>query len=393
MMHSAESAGPSGKPRVIIVGAGVGGLATAIALQQKGIGATIFERRAELRKVQIGAGIHLWQNAVRALQDLGVADRVAAAGEEVERMEWRTPHGDIIAAWPVGELSREVGAPAIGISRANLFSALASALGDEHMKLGENCTGFTQDAGGVTVHFESGRVERADALIGAGGLNSVVRRQIHGPSQPRYAGYTLWQAVVPAGNLVPPQTFRETWGAGKRFGFYPVRDMTFWFGMKRAPQGGAEPVSARKATVLEHYQGWAQPIEELIRITPDETITRLDIVGRNPIAHWGQGRVTLLGDAAHPMTPNLGQGACQAIEDALVLADCLASQSDVVAALRYYETRRSSRTASIVRRAWYIGTTGRWQNPVGVIARNQMMKLVFPTLAWKQQRQDMAYSF
>lgn len=382
------------RPKVVIIGAGVGGLATAIALHRVEIDVDVYERRADLTKILTGSGIHLWQNAVRALQKLEVADRVQAVGEVVEKMEWRTPSGGLIAEWPVGDLSRQLGAPAIGISRADLADALRRALPQGVVHLGWNANGYTQDASGVTVRFDNDEEVRSDLLIGADGVNSITRAQRLGASVPRYAGYTLWQAVVESDDArVPPYTFRETWGAGQRFGFYPVKGKTFWFGMKKAPRGGTEPDLERKAIVLRHFQGWAPPIEALVRATPDEAITRLDIVDRRPLRTWTAGRVTLLGDAAHAMTPNLGQGACQAIEDALVLAQCLSSYNNVETALATYQRRRTGRTASIVIRAGLIGMTGKWQHPVGVAVRNRIMKAVFPTLAWKQQVQDMAYEW
>ena len=380
--------------KVIVIGAGVGGLTTAIALRRAGIAVEVYERRADLTKILTGSGIHLWQNAVRALQKLEVADRVQAVGEVVEKMEWRTSSGGFIAEWPVGDLGRTLGAPAIGISRADLADALRGVLPEDVVRLGRNAVGYTQDARGVTVRFDNGEDVRGDVLIGADGVNSITRAQRLGTAAPRYAGYTLWHAMVESDDArVPPYTFRETWGAGQRFGFYPVKGKTFWFGMQKAPRGGTEPDEERKAIVLRHFKGWIPPIEALVEATPGHAIGRLDVVDRRPMRSWTTGRVTLLGDAAHPMTPNLGQGACQAIEDALVLAQCLSSYNDVEAALATYQRRRAARTASIMIRAGLIGMTGKWQNPLGVAVRNRIMKAVFPTLAWKQQVQDMAYEW
>ena len=161
--------------KVLVVGAGVGGLTTAIALRRAGIDVEVYERRADATKILTGSGIHLWQNAVRALQQLGVADRVQAVGEVVEKMEWRTPSGSLIAEWPVGELSRTLGAPAIGISRADLTDALRGALPEGTVRLGWNASGYTQDATGVTVRFDNGEEARGDVLIGADGVNSITR--------------------------------------------------------------------------------------------------------------------------------------------------------------------------------------------------------------------------
>jgi 2-polyprenyl-6-methoxyphenol hydroxylase-like FAD-dependent oxidoreductase len=374
-------------------------MTTALALRDAGIEPLVFERREALSKIRAGSGFHLWQNAMRALQQLGIAEPVVAAGETVERMEWRNPRGDFIAEWPVGQLSEQVGAPAIGILRTGLSETLAKELGEGVVRLDANATSFEDDGDGVTIRFDDGTSERVDVLIGADGVNSMVRSQFYGRTEPRYAGYTLWHGHIAreqciVSKEVPPHLFRETWGRATRFGFYPVKGELYWFCIRKVPQGGTEQPSERKAAVLEHVGDWAVPARGLVEDTGDGDIQRVDIVGRRPSKHWGQGRVTLLGDAAHAMTPNLGQGACQAIEDGVVLARTLKSgPQDPVAALREYESLRAARTASFQRRAWMIGSTGRWQNPVVVKGRDRIMKAVFPTLAWKAQVKDAAYDF
>jgi 2-polyprenyl-6-methoxyphenol hydroxylase-like FAD-dependent oxidoreductase len=143
--------------------------------------------------------------------------------------------------------------------------------------------------------------------------------------------------------------------------------------------------------LLDRLSGWAEPTAAVIEPTPEEAINRADVVGRDPLEGWGRGRVTLLGDAAHPMTPNLGQGAAQAMEDALALASCLREHSDPAAALRAYEEPRARRTADIMKRAWTIGATGRWESTAACVARDWLMRLTVPTIAWTLQKRDMAH--
>ncbi len=378
-------------PRVLVAGGGIGGLATAIALRQAGIDVTVFERAPDLRELEVGLGIHMWQNATRALRTLGV-DTIEAAGESTERMEWRNARGRFLAAWNVGDLGRKLGAPAVGLVRSQLQAALAARVEDGVVRTGSELVDFREDGSGVVARFADGSEERGDVLVGADGLHSLVRARLHGRREPTYAGYMIWNATVelPEG-LVPPQVFRESWGPGARFGFFPVGGRTYWFCIARAPAGGSDPPGGRKAAVLARCRGWAKPTGAVIEHTPEEVIGRADIVGRDPLEQWGRGRVTLLGDAAHPMTPNLGQGAAQAIEDALVLATCLGGHADPASALRAYEARRSGRTASIMKRAWTIGATGRWEGAVACAARDWLMRLVVPTLAWTLQKKDMAH--
>ncbi len=379
----------------LIVGGGVGGIASAIALREIGIDSVILERRGDLRKIESGAGLLLWQNAMRALKRIGMAERVEGSGGVVERMEWRNPRGEFIAEWPVSTISQEVGVPAVGILRATLSTTLAEGLQEGVLELGANCTSFEETDSGVVVHLEDGSSRQGDFLIGADGVNSMVRSQLYGRTDPRYAGYTLWHGHLQwdalSDTAAPPHLFRETWGSGTRFGFYPVHGELYWYCIRKTPPGGSEAEADRKAAVLQHVGDWADPARQLVETTPPPNIQRIDIVGRAPMRRWGQNRITLVGDSAHAMTPNLGQGACQALEDAVILAKTLAEHDQLEPALREYEGRRRNRTASFQIRAWLIGSTGRWENPLLVRTRNRIMRAVFPTLAWKGQRKDMAY--
>jgi 2-polyprenyl-6-methoxyphenol hydroxylase-like FAD-dependent oxidoreductase len=376
---------------VLVAGGGIGGLATAIALRQAGIEVTVFERARDLRDLEVGLGIHMWQNAVRALRKLGV-DGVESLGETMERMEWHNARGRFIAAWNVGDLGRKLGAPAVGLVRSRLQAALAARVEDGVVHAQSELVEFEDHGSGVVARFANGREERGDVLVGADGVRSLVRARLHGRRDPKYAGYMIWNATVelPEG-LVPPHVFRETWGSGARFGFFPVGGRTYWFCIAKAPPGGSDPPGGRKAALLDRLSGWAEPTAAVIEPTPEEAINRADVVGRDPLEGWGRGRVTLLGDAAHPMTPNLGQGAAQAMEDALALASCLREHSDPAAALRAYEEPRARRTADIMKRAWTIGATGRWESTAACVARDWLMRLTVPTIAWTLQKRDMAH--
>jgi FAD-dependent urate hydroxylase len=249
---------------VLVAGAGIGGLATAIALRQAGIDVTVFERAPDLRELEVGLGIHMWQNATRALRILGV-DTIEAVGESMERMEWRNASGRFLAAWNVGDLGRKLGAPAVGLVRSQLQAALAARVEDGVVRTGSELVDFREDGSGVVAHFADGSEERGDVLVGADGLHSLVRARLHGSREPTYAGYMIWNATVelPDG-LVPPQVFRETWGPGARFGFFPVGRRTYWFCIARAPAGGSDPPGGRKAAVLARCRGWAKPTGAVI---------------------------------------------------------------------------------------------------------------------------------
>jgi len=323
--------------RVLIVGAGIGGLSAAIALQRRGIEVAIFERTTELK--EIGAGIAIAANAMKALDSLRLADAVRNIGAEPQFYDIRSWRGEVLCRVSVSEQSVKVGAANVAAHRADLQTALLQGLAEAggEVHLGTECVGFEQTEGYVRAFFASGREERGDLLIGADGLNSAVRELLFGDGPPRYAGYTAWRAVVTP-ELVP-QGAVESWGRGTRFLFTRIgRGRVYWAAAKNVPQG-ANRGSARgtKDALLGTFRGWHEPIEELIRATDERAILHTAIYDRDPLGErWGEGRVSLLGDAAHPMTPDLGQGACQAIEDAVVLAKGVGEESYPASALRHY---------------------------------------------------------
>lgn len=362
--------------KAIIIGAGIGGLAAAIGLRRAGIEVAVYEQAGRLGEV--GAGITLWPNAIKALRQLGLGQAIRAIGVLEGQGGIRTSGGRLLASGAARDLEREFGAPTLAMHRAELHATLLGALGAGHVRLGARCLGFEQDAQCVSARFADGSSATADLLVGADGLRSAVREQLHGPQPPRYAGYTAWRAVVPFDHarLLPG----ESWGTGARFGQVPLSDgRVYWFATRNTRPGQHSP-DGELAELLRLFGGWHAPIPALIAATPAGDILRHDLFDRPPLRSWGAGRVTLLGDAAHPMTPNLGQGACQAIEDAVALMKRLAVGGDPSAALRAYEADRQPRTAQIMRQSRQIGAVGQWQGPLSVAARNLLMRALGPRL-------------
>ena len=377
--------------KAIVAGGGIGGLATALALQRDGHEVTVLERRAELSKVAAGAGLMVWHNGMSVLDRLGVGVGVLARSTPIERFEFRTWRGEPLSCWPVGEVTRALGAPTVGINRADLHAALAAALAPGTLRLGEACTGFEQDDDGVTVALEGGGRERAAVLIGADGINSAVRTQLHGAREPRYAGYTTWRGVLDfPEDEAPSGLARKLWGPGRRFLSYRIGDgKLYWLALTRAPQGGRDDEGGHRDAVLAEHRGWDAPVEAMVEATGEDAIARLDIVDHPPLGRWGDGRVTLLGDAAHAMTPNKGQGACQAIEDALVLSRRLGGESQVPRALRAYEDERRRRTAGFQRESRMIGSLGRWQGRLAVGVRDRIIRASFDGMGRRRYELEM----
>jgi 2-polyprenyl-6-methoxyphenol hydroxylase-like FAD-dependent oxidoreductase len=332
---------------VLIAGAGIGGLALGAALQQAGIPFEIFERAPALGSA--GAGIVMQTSAMLALRHLGLDQAVAAAGHELKCGTGKSATGAVLHSTRLDEF----GAPSIAIHRARLQATLLAALDGSHVHTGRELVGFEQEKAVVHARFKGGSRATGALLVGADGLHSVVRRQLLGDTPLRYAGYTSWRGVAPVAGLSPAHEAIEIWGRGLRFGIVPIAaDETYWFAVANEPAGGS---GAERTMLLERFAGFGEPVRALLEATPAERILRTDIQDRKPVSSWSSGRVCLLGDAAHPTTPNLGQGGCMAIEDAVVLAHCLTKCANLGEALRAYEKKRVERTAKIVSASWQFG--------------------------------------
>lgn len=359
---------------VLIAGGGIGGLTLGVALRRAGFSVRVFERAASLRAV--GAGITMQTNAILAFRTIGLDTAVAAVGHAMQRgaiLDWR---GRTLGTMFVSEMAEELGAPMIAIHRAQLQEVLQEALGPEPLTLGSKVVGFREEPEGVVARLSDGTEARGDLLVGADGLRSTVRAQLVGDGEPRYAGYTSWRGVCDVPGVADPAFTSESWGRGLRFGIVPIgQGRTYWFATANAPAGGIDAPDAH-GELLSRFGDWHAPIRELIEKTPVSAIFRTDIHDRPPIPSWARGRVVLLGDAAHPMTPNLGQGGGQAVEDAVVLARCLTSEADVPAALARFQALRIPRANDFVIQSRRLGAFGQWQNPLACWVRDQLLRRV-----------------
>jgi 2-polyprenyl-6-methoxyphenol hydroxylase-like FAD-dependent oxidoreductase len=254
---------------------------------------------------------------------------------------------------------------------------LIDAVDASTLRLGAECTGFEQDEHGVSVRFAGGREDRGDVLIGADGLHSVVRAQLLGPARPRWTGYAAWRAIVPHADFTTPDTVTVHWGPGARLITYRLRGgRSYWLALANAQEGASDSPAGPKRDVLAAYKEWPEPLLAMISATDESAIHRTDIHDRAPIKQWSYGRVTLLGDAAHPTTPNLAQGAAYALEDGVVLGKAFREAETAVEALSSYETKRLQRAAAMVNGSYRMGTLARWKQPLAVAARDRLIRTV-----------------
>ncbi|MDT0345901.1 FAD-dependent oxidoreductase [Streptomyces litchfieldiae] len=351
----------------VVVGGGIGGLATALALTRRGWEVEVLERADEF--TEIGAGLSLWPNALRALAALGLDERVRALGAVERGGGLRSRRGRWLSRSDNAELERRFGWPLLVVHRADLVRELANALPRQVLRPGSAVRGVTADGEALVVEHTRG-TSRADLVVGADGLRSTVRRQWWPEAAaPRYAGHTGWRMVTEP-LAEPPLEGAAFWGRGERFGFTALPGgRVYCFATATTPSGGAAP-GGERAAVLDRFGSWPDPVPRLLAAVPENAVLRHDIYDLPPLPGYTRGRVALLGDAAHAMTPALGQGACQALEDAVTLAVCLAATSDMGAALADYDRRRRPRTQAVVRRSARLAAVGQWAWPPAALLRD-----------------------
>ncbi|MGK8936038.1 FAD-dependent urate hydroxylase HpxO [Pluralibacter gergoviae] len=340
--------------KAIITGGGIGGLSAAIALKQCGIETCVYEAVKEIRPV--GAAISIWPNGVKCLNWLGMKEKLQQLGGPMEYMSYRDFRGNqTMTRFSLDPLVQSVGERPYPVARAELQAMLLETYGRDAVRFGKRVVAVESLSGGVRATFEDGEVAGADLLIAADGTHSALRPWVLGhTTERRYAGYVNWNGLVTIDEAIAPANQWTTWvGEGKRVSLMPVSGNRFYFFFDvPLPKGLAEDRDSARADLQRYFSGWAAPVQSLISRIDPQTTNRIEIHDIDPFDTLVRGRVALLGDAGHSTTPDIGQGGCAAMEDAVVLAMTLQSHSlGIEDALQRYQARRAYRVKDLVLKA------------------------------------------
>lgn len=339
---------------VVIIGAGMGGLTTGIALKKFGHQVRIYEQTEKI--LPVGAAISLWSNGVKCLNYLGLTEKIAQLGGQMDDLAYVDGlTGDVMTQFSLSPLIEEVGQRPYPVARADLQNMLMDEFGRDQIYLGKKMVSLDDKADYVEVHFADGSSTQADLVIGADGTHSITRAYVLGQQvQRRYAGYVNWNGLVEISeDLAPAQQWTTYVGEGKRASLMPVADGKFYFFLDVPLPAGLENNRDEYQKLLKQYfADWCLPVQQLIeRLDPQKT-NRVEIHDIEPFTQFYKGRVVILGDAAHSTTPDIGQGGCQAMEDAIYLARSLQINTlGVEDALRRYQNKRNERANELVLRA------------------------------------------
>jgi len=339
---------------ITIIGAGMGGLTTGIALKKFGHKVTIYEEAEKI--LPVGAAISLWSNGVKCLNYLGLTEQVAKLGGQMDQLAYIDGlTGDTMTQFSLLPLIEEVGQRPYPVARADLQNMLMDEFGREDIQLGKKMVELQEQEDGVLVKFADGTEIKTDLLIGADGTHSITRTYVLGEQvSRRYAGYVNWNGLIEISEkLTPADQWTTFVGQGKRVSLMPVADGKFYFFFDVPLQVGLENNRAEYKTLLKQYfEGWCAPIQHLIDALDEQKTNRVEIHDIEPFAQFYKGRVVIVGDAAHSTTPDIGQGGCQAMEDAIYLARSLQINTlGLEDALKRYQNKRNERANELVLRA------------------------------------------
>ena len=366
-----------------IIGAGIGGLTTAIALEQKGIKTRIFEQAEQIKPV--GAGIILANNAMQVYEKLGLRKEIEENGNPISSMNITKPNLNPLSKIDLTYFEQKHKTKNIAIHRGVLQQILLDKLKSTEINLNHKLSSIVENTNGYFLKFQNGKQFQSSTILGADGLNSIVRQKIFPKNSIRNANQICWRGIT---ECELPIKFRnelnEAWGKSERFGFVQIAEnKIYWYALKSFKKNANE----FSINNLEHYFGdYNSVIKDILKSTKKEHINTTEISDLKPTKIWFKENICLIGDSAHATTPNMGQGACQAIEDAFMLSECL-HKYEITKAFSEYQKLRLPKAHQVVKVSWLIGKMAHLKNPILIGLRNQMLQLIPTSVNRKQNEQ------
>jgi len=376
------------KTNIVILGAGVGGLTTAIALRQKGFeNIAIYEQRKTA--TTIGAGIVLWANASKILDKLHLLTEVQRIGGQIKQMERWTDKEEFLGSINVSTIDSAIGANSYSVSRKELQEILLKKINDLKIPISFNHKALQLSCkdNKATVMFNNGIEIKTDIVIGGDGrMNSVARQYVNGDNKPIYQNFVNWIGIVESDKPIfsKTDTVLDFWGCGERFGIVPITEFKgYWAGGKSLPLNSSFKTNNNKDDLLNLFASWSPKIEKIIRLSAEENIKYIEVFDHNPISKWHEDNVCLIGDSAHAALPTSGQGACQAIEDAWEFATALEEAKTQEEAFAIFQKNRLNKTTAITMAGRELAKSIFNEDPIFCSFRNENAKKTDYNLAAK----------
>ncbi|XDD44681.1 FAD-dependent monooxygenase (plasmid) [Leptospira sp. WS60.C2] len=355
--------------KIAIIGGGIGGLTTALALRQNGKEFTVYESAAEIKPV--GAGIVMANNAMQVFNKLGIRKKIENAGHKISDIKITDAQLNTISSSNLAKYEKQFGVYNVAIHRADLQKILAEEIGILNIQFSKRLLKIEQ-VNGFKLAFDDNTSINADIVIGADGINSTVRKEVFGIGNIRDTKQRCWRGVTELDwtSKYNHEAF-EAWGKGKRFGFVKISDKkVYWFAVIN------DILIKNEKNITALFKEFHPEIVKIIAETPNDKTIFNDIIDLQPISHWQKGKVCLIGDAAHATTPNMGQGACQAVEDAYVLGKLFGQGKSAEEVFAKYEKLRMGKAHFIVNTSWKIGKIAHFSNSLAIWLRNVLVKAI-----------------
>ncbi len=366
-----------------IIGAGIGGLTTALALEKKGYEMRIFEQAEKVKPV--GAGIILANNAMQVYEKLGLRKVIEENGNPISSLNITKANLKALSKIDLSYFENKFKVKNIAIHRGVLQQILIDKLSSSKLKLNHKLNKVIENTNGYSLEFKNGEKIQSSTLLGADGLNSIVRKNLFLNNTIRNANQICWRGIT---EFSLPKQYRnelnEAWGKSDRFGFVQIAEnKVYWYALKSIRKN-KEEFNINK--IEDYFCKYDSVIKDIISSTKKEQINTAEISDLKPIYNWHKKKVCLIGDAAHAMTPNMGQGACQAIEDAYILSECLTKYETNIA-FKEFQKLRLPKAHQVVKASWMVGKMAHLSNPILIGIRNQMIRLTPSSINRKQTEQ------